>query len=186
MTSKIADHEAEMLDRLPQQDKGKANTAKLYGAIAPQFQDLEDALFDLLTLRTVETATGNALDVLGRIVGQPRDGLSDDDYRRFVRARIATNKSRGRSKDIYTVARLVINDDTVVLRIIPSPPACFILNLTGPITDNVAGILLAFEKQAKAAGVRIILQYSTESTADLFTWDTGPGWDVGIFGRAID
>ena len=45
-----------------------------------QVQEIEDAIYHVLTLRWVETATGAQLDVLAHFVGVERLGLLDDLY----------------------------------------------------------------------------------------------------------
>jgi hypothetical protein len=67
----------------------------LINSVASMCQEIEDYASDLLTKRTIDTASGNALDVIGEIVGQVRGGLSDDDYRSAIRFRIKLNTSCG-------------------------------------------------------------------------------------------
>src|SRR5262249_42034837 len=64
------------LDRLCQYAKDKPNIAALLSALVAPAQDVEDAFQDLLTKRGIETGEGVQLDVVGKIVGQKRNGLS--------------------------------------------------------------------------------------------------------------
>lgn len=46
--------------------------------------------------------------MIGRVVGQDRLGLSDDDYRSYVRARVAAHRSTGTFEDLIKVVSLVM------------------------------------------------------------------------------
>ena len=93
------------------------NITKLLTALVTPHQPLEDAWQQLRLLRSVDTAVGVQLDMIGEIVGQERGGMVDDDYRRFVRARIAANISDGRVFDLIKVATLVVNDDDTTIQL---------------------------------------------------------------------
>ena len=101
------DHSGKMLARLAEEFRKPRISAILTGEAA-QYQAIEDAFWQLLVERGVDTAVGNALDVLGRIVGEPRQGALDADYRLRVRARIRVNRSDGTIEDIIEVVRLLI------------------------------------------------------------------------------
>lgn len=64
-------------------------------ALGEGAQQQEDDTFDLLTSTIIETATGDALDQWGELVGEQRLGLSDAEYRQFVLARMLVNRSAG-------------------------------------------------------------------------------------------
>jgi hypothetical protein len=67
----------------------------LIDSVVDLCQEVEDVASDLYTKRTIDTATGDTLDIIGEIVGQLRGGLSDDDYRSAIRFRIQLNVSCG-------------------------------------------------------------------------------------------
>ncbi len=159
----------------------------LIESLAGPAEDLETTLYDLLTLRGVETAIGAQLDVLGAIVGQAREGLSDDDFRRYIRARIAANKSEGTVPDLLLVVRQVLGDaeaDPVVHQ--QYPAAVVVRVLDRAIPTATAEIMAKFLRAAAAAGVRVILESTSEEPSTLFRWDTGPGWDSGVLADAMD
>lgn len=182
------DHVTEALARLREQFKAKTNWVALTAALVQPTQDVENALFQLLTDRGVDDAEGDQLDAIGVLVGEARAGRSDDDYRRFIRARIATNRSNGTAEQIINIARLVLGDLDVSIRVENQGTAAYVMRILGPeMTVDVAGILVAFLRSATAAGVRAILEYTDGiDTDDLFTFDTGPGFDTGIFFDATE
>ena len=100
----ITTHVTDALARQPDDAFGLPNNTLVITAAVTQVQELETALHDLYTDRRLGTAVGEQLDLLGRIVLEPRNGNSDADYERFIRARIATNNSEGRYDDLNRVA----------------------------------------------------------------------------------
>lgn len=100
-------HEAEALDNLIEQFKSghgnQSNLEKLIVTYITQIQELENAWFELIDERTLDTSVGAQLDGIGRIVGEDRLGRNDDDYRQAIRGRIRLNLSRGTAEDIYAI-----------------------------------------------------------------------------------
>lgn len=155
------------------------------GALAGECQPTEDGLTQLLLDRRISTAAGVQLDVLGKIVGQARGGLSDDDYRRFIRARISANKSSGTVEDILRVAVGVLGDDDAALEIRTLPPASFRLRVNEiEVSDDIGTILLGFLRDTAAAGVGAVLQYTPADPSDALLCDlsTAPGTGLGDVG----
>lgn len=155
------------LDRLTQQFRDKANIVAFVTALATPAQALEDALQQLLTQRTIYTATGATLDALGKLVGQARNGLVDADYRRYIAARVRANSSDGLPDQLLAICRLVVNDDMVAYTYRNVGVAAYeIIANSGPtggvISDAVAAIVTAFIGSASAAGVRGVFRYDTD------------------------
>lgn len=187
MTARI-DHVASALARLPQQFRDKPKVVSLVTALARSKQSLEDALIDLLLLRYIDTATGPQLDVIGRIVGQPRLQLSDDDYRRYIRARVQTNRSTGTGKRIIRISKLILNDSTlrVVLRNYGTA-GYHAKILDGTVDGDLADILLSFLTDGTVGGVRVVLETLPAGPDDSFRLGGGPpglGFGLGRFARA--
>ncbi len=165
------------------------NISKLLTALLTPVQDVENALQQLLTERSVDVAVGEQLDVLGRLVGQLRGGYEDDLFRRLIRARISVNRSKGTISDVLTVSELVIDDDTATREVDNQGMACVVLRILGaPLEDDIADILIKMLRDTVSAGVRIILEYSpVADPSTWFQWDTpDQGWDDGFFLNAID
>lgn len=154
---------------------------KLIANLATPFQSIETALQQLLTERSIDTAIGAQLDVIGRLVGQPRNGLDDETYRRYCRARIATNKSNGTIENLITVTELIVYDDDGYYEIDNQGVAAVVVRVQNlSITEELADVLIAFLKDTVSAGVRVILEYFETTPGNTFKWDTpGRGWDSG-------
>lgn len=156
------------------------NIEKLLACVIAPDQDIENALQQLKAYRFVDTAEGAQLDIIGRIVGQEREGLGDDDYRRYIRARIAANNSDGTTEDLITVGFLVVYSENATFTVTQEGPATARFRVGGlAVTADLATILFKFIGAAKSAGVRIVLEWSSSAPGDTFTLDAGPGLDVG-------
>ena len=159
---------------------------KLISILMRPFQRLENTAIQLLTLRYVDTATGYQLDVLGRVVGQARGGLVDDIYRRYIRARIATNRSTGRREELIRICRLILGDPAARVVVERQTIATVFIRI-----DNVAlsaaieTALIRFMEQAVAAGVRVLVQTAPAIPTAMFKFTggglpTGPGFDSSV------
>lgn len=182
MATKIDNHVEQALSRLRQQFKDKPNIETWISILVAPMQRLEDALYQLLTERGIDDAVGAQLDRLGKIVGQPRDGRTDETYRRFIRARISVNTSNGTIEDVLTVTRLVLDDDDITLTLGNSGPACLLFQLEDSAVPVDTALLLAvyFLRRTVAAGVRIVTESGATNPDDWARW--GDDWnDSGKF-----
>jgi len=177
---RISDHEGAALARRPEYLKEKPNFEALLTAIVAPMQGIENAAFAVLTERTIDLAAGTQLDVIGVIVGRVRAGLTDDLYRRHLRAQIATNNSEGTLPEILNIARLIINDDAVSLIVVPYVPAAFALIVGGAaVSAEVAAVVADFIASARSAGVRVDVEYATVTPDAAFSFANGPGLGFG-------
>lgn len=87
-------------------------TQVILTALLNRVQELEDASWALLTNMSVLLATGDLLDKLGKLVGEPRLGRSDADYRVAIKLQIRTLRSRGRATDIIDVSTIAAINST--------------------------------------------------------------------------
>lgn len=148
-----------------------SNWQKLLTVLIDPLQDAENTLQQLLTARYLATATGIHLDAVGALVGQARGGVIDDDlYRRYIGARVATNRSRGLVEDLIKIARLIIADADATVVVGSPGNASIDVAITGAaVTEEVAAILVAFLKEAVAAGVRVVAEWHEVEPDDAFT-----------------
>lgn len=185
MTAKITNHVERALARRIQKLKGKPSFTAFLTSLVQQAQPLEDAIYQLLVERQIDTAIEVQLNAIGSLVGQPRNGLPDDDYRRLVRARISVNRSNGRVSDVLTVAKLVIDDIDALLKITQEFPASVCLEVQDVITpSSTADLLIPFLRDTVAAGVRIILKTSADVAAEMFTFAKATFLDGAVIATA--
>lgn len=112
----ITDHADRMVDLLLQQFKSKPNVEALLRAWSITIQAVEDMLYDLFTKRSVDTAAGTQLDILGAIVGETRNARTDEPYRVAIKTRVLRNVSSGTPDSILFAFDLLTeaNDQTFI------------------------------------------------------------------------
>ena len=185
--ARVEDHCADGLALLLQQFKDKPRLAAVLCALLTPIQELEDAAWQLLTERDLDSAVGVQLDVLGRLVDEPRDGRADDQYRPFIRARILINRSNGLPEEVLTIVRVALGA-SIEVHLREHFPAAFTVEVVGAIPLTPASLLRLLQ-QAKAGGVRVLLEYSLIPDDETFAFATGatPEIDPGRgFGSTLD
>ncbi len=161
MIDEELDHFGEAKELSPEQLKGKTNWELLIEMFSDQFQELETATHDLVT-RSVDTSTGDALEVFGKIVTQPKQGYSDDEYRRRIRARIAVNKSKGTWEELVNILRLIVNDTDVQIVGELQGRMTVSYRMEGALTTTTTYLsAVEFLVAAVNAGERVILESNT-------------------------
>lgn len=78
----------------------------LLEGIGDVFQCLDNEMLDLITSTTLATSTGIALDRFGQMIGVPRRGLSDDNFRRYLLWRAVAKKSAGGRYALLQIQKL--------------------------------------------------------------------------------
>jgi hypothetical protein len=105
--TRIPSHYEAAITRLASQFKTKPRIQALVEDFIRPLDLLEDEIFRVLNFRWIDTATGQQLDGLGRIVGETRKGRNDQRYRLALRIRIAINVSKGTPEEVISIFSLV-------------------------------------------------------------------------------
>lgn len=176
--------------------ENETNISKLLRCWLSGMNGLEYAEQQLFTERFVDTAVGAQLDIIGKIVGQKRNGLVDDIYRRYIRARVSANRSRGTKPDILKVVDLVVYDDDATYVINNELLAEYQLTVQDVVIDDAAWIdaIIRFIRGssggASASAVRPVLETWPQEPEDSFVFGgTGSTGDDAIgegFGNTLD
>lgn len=106
MLTPITDHE----ERAKEHVAGPFQAQGLYLLLQPiseEIQAVEDALWAIYNARFLADAEGDALDVLGAALEEPRTGDDDDNYRIRLALKIRANVSKGQSDDIADLLQIV-------------------------------------------------------------------------------
>lgn len=170
----------------------KPKIKALLGSWLSEVQALEDALWILYVETFLGVAEGDALDQLGRIVGQARAGRVDDVYRLWIRARILILRSSGRAEQLIAAARLVLTTITRVVWEEGLGPAQFLMHIEGAITGTEGNEFAKLLRIARAGGVRSELHWYTTPTPFRFAPGDSPvqpspnGFDNGHFSAIGD
>ena len=185
--SYIPDHPDRAVRRLLFQDRSAPRIRALARALGEGFQLQEDQSMDLLQGRLLSLSTGIQLDRWGGIVGEPRGLLGDDDYRRFIEARILVNTCKGTSDELIAIWKLVMDSERVRL-VMPGAPAFFSLEAIRPnfLGEGLRRRVRRIMADAKPAGIAMEL---VEALPGPFGFDNTflpvSGFSVGTLARTV-
>jgi hypothetical protein len=148
-------------NRLLQQykDTSASGVKEVVGECSNEVQVCTDALGTFAPGFDVSTAIGVQLDLLGRIVGEPRNGRTDDQYRIWIQAKIRVNRSSGTIEDLIDIFSILTGDQAIVT-VVEYYPAKITVKLNG-VDIPYPSDLNAMLKLARKAGVGSNLEYST-------------------------
>lgn len=105
--AEIAELCAQSQNLLIKQYEDSEKLRALVCALIDPIQALETATLAVYNqVLNIDAAEGVHLDLLGRIVREARNGLSDYVYRRAIKTRILINRSQGRARDFIAIARM--------------------------------------------------------------------------------
>jgi len=110
----IENHTDIALSRLTYQYVDSVNLKALVELWSDRTQILEDALQTLLKDRWISEAEGVQLDELGAMVGEPRLGRLDNEYRPAIRLKIQINLSGGQPETLINFIRLAFGAEIIV------------------------------------------------------------------------
>ena len=188
MTTYIVDHAKRALALLGSKVRSVEYVEEIVRALANEVQVLEDAIYDVAISRSVEGAYGAQLDLLGNLVGEPREGLTDILYRRFIAGAIQVRRSTGTGPQIIELVRTLTGSTDV--RLINGGGAGYIVEYAVPVT--IGGSLRNRVKdritRATAAGVGVQLVEVVAPSrldGDGFILDIAPGFDGPGMGDAF-
>lgn len=190
MISHVTDHAEKGVARLIERYR-KPLVSALLASWLGEVQEAEDALWQLLE-RTVTDAEGNALDVLGRIVGQPREGRVDDVYRVWVAARILVSQSSGKPEQLISIAKKLAGG--AVIRLEEYYPASFLVRIQTAIDETTGNQIATLLQRAKGGGIAMHTTWSAEANGLAFRFAPGStvvsgsqrGFEAGAFAAVSD
>lgn len=152
---------------------------KILKAWTSTLQPIEDTAQAMILQKNVDDAEGAQLDALGKLVGQDRGGLADVDYRRYIKAKITTNRSDGVTEDLIKITTLIINDPALLLVVQNAGTATVQVFVGGvTVTLTLANILFLFLAKAKSGGVRLEMMFNSSPPADWFYLDDFGGAEM--------
>jgi hypothetical protein len=136
-------------------------------------QDVEEAAFDVLASRILaNNPEGHQLDLLGKIVNEPRAGRTDEEYLVAVKVRIRTNRSQGRTLDIIEVSNLA--SDNAAFQYREDRPHYFSVVIEETSTA-IAKTLIRALGRAKAASYGGVLYFNHWPESEALTFDSTAG-----------
>jgi hypothetical protein len=147
------------LAKLPSQFVDGPNWNKLVKLFADEIQAAENAIADLILLRSLEEARGVNLDQYGILVGEYRDSstsLADRDYKSLIRCRILANYSNGELDLLLKI--LSRASGGVNVRIYEYYPASISMHyhVSEPLSEGWRARITDIMNDARSVGVSII------------------------------
>jgi len=103
------DHRTQAVNRLLAQFKDSPRLRALVATVGQMAQIAEDEWWNVYQGRLLDMAEGDALDKLGELVGEARWSLTDDEYRRIIRARVLANVCDDSIDEILEVWALLLS-----------------------------------------------------------------------------
>lgn len=97
-------------------DLKKEDFEKILRVLLKQVQDIEDANFQILNERSIFTAIGAQLDVIGILLVVPREGLEDEPYRKKLLLKVATNSADGTPNSMIDIIKTYSEGSSVEIR----------------------------------------------------------------------
>lgn len=121
-------------NRLCEQFKSRETIRKVLEYVSEGAGALQAELFNLKTLRSLATASGQQLDIVGAQINVERAGLADTSYRRKIYLATLLGASEGTREDIIQITKLETDGD--VLRYWDVYPAAFQIFSDGTLSSE--------------------------------------------------
>lgn len=113
------DHTELALDRLISQYKNSPNLKAYISIFTDQLQELEDAGFDLLNFRDLDSAYGAQVDLLARVVNAERDtaGYTVDDATliQLIKLKVLRNYTKCDTNDIIYIHSFIYETTNIII-----------------------------------------------------------------------
>lgn len=144
----------------------KENYIKLLTLFLEEVQQLEDQNHLIARQKNLDAAEGVWLDYIGAIVGLPRAGRSDEDYRFAIRTKIGINTSDGTPNVIIDLIKQ--HTSATDVKLIDYYPAGFITTNNGTSGENSS--LFELLEGVKPAGVSAEIIWNEGGTRFVPAW----------------
>lgn len=109
------EHVTQSLERPASVLRSDEDFKKLLEIFIKEANEIEKAFLELTKQKDISTVTGIWLDYIGKILGLPRKGLTDEDYRKSLSVKIGINNSDGTPDSISEIFHLTTSADQVRL-----------------------------------------------------------------------
>lgn len=148
----------------------EAESLKVFlSAFLKQLEEVEESLLKLANQKDLTTVTGVWLDYIGYIVGQPRAGQDDEEYRQSLQLKISVNKSDGTHPAVSDIVKTYTESDRVRI-------AEGILSFGQIIFDgdtNADKTLWELVQDIKPVTTNVVLVQDTENKSFFPAWEDG-------------
>ena len=130
----------------------KSNTEKLSGVLANRFQQLEQQFIDVMLGTQFDNCVGAQLDQKGLLYGVRRDGLSDQEYKNLLLARVLSNASETEIESVIQIMALLVGVDAVRIYNLPPLGVLFWYLTDNPTSQNARNRIRPWIESVVSAG----------------------------------
>lgn len=130
-----------------------------------QVQALESAFYDVLSI-TFANAGEDQLDQIGELLGRPRAGLADDNYRLLLQGTALAIASSGTGPELHAIADLLLKEVKFTLT---EPQHATVKIEPDAAVALGASLLVEVLARAKTGGVRLLVVDPRGSSSSHFT-----------------
>jgi len=169
MTIEKLDHIDQGINRLTSVFSESEKLKIFLTAFLRQMEEVEESLIQLSKQKDLDTVTGVWLDYIGYIVGQPRAGQDDEEYRQSLQLKIAINKSDGTPPVVHDIVKTYTESDRVRI-------AEGILSFGQIIFDgekNADKTLWGIVQDIKPVTTNVVIVQDTENKSFFPAWEEG-------------
>jgi len=165
------DHCATTVDKLLQQFKKQVNWDKLICVFAAEADVLDQQMANVAAFRSLSTALGKQLDLIGEMLDLERGGFDDDNYRAQLKAVAYAKSSHSSINDIIKLAQLLDNGfDPGAISVDEEGIAAVRVSMSVPGDFDIGFRFSKIIKLGKAAGVRLVFLF-VDLGETLFSWE---------------
>lgn len=179
------DHRFDTLARLAQYLRGKNKVEALLLVAADAIDAADVAIAALGPQKSLDTATGAFLDLIGRIIGRRRAGATDDVYRQYLRAQVKADRSSGTIAEILEILGLVLAGTGAKIHLTEYQPAAIVVRVEqqslGVSPEANLSIVTSLLRAIRAAGIGCVLEYEPtgQTEAETFGFFDSDGLGFG-------
>lgn len=168
----ITDHVQRAARKLISQYRDKPRIKAMLRSLITGQQTLEDAVYEYITVHTIDDAPDHLLQAFGEIVGVQKLREGGFDYRDQVRTKIIVNRQSGEPDSLIRIAATLVGGDFEdILLTEHSDTSATLRLLTDPLpTEEHVRQMNFFLQLAKPGGVKLTLRYSMVAANNTFTF----------------
>lgn len=153
-------------------------------AVGAVFQSIEDLAFYAIVDRHLLAATGAALEKWGDLVGEQRLGLTGDEYRRVIRAKIMAYRSNGEVDSLVRIYQVLMGTAEVHARPLTKHMTLQAVRNT-PLSDVMAQRVPRVMAAARSAGESLTLIEAMQQSLGFTGNPDALGLDAGVLARTL-
>lgn len=163
-----------MVELLIDQYRSDSSLRGYIAAQLQQSQEIEEASQEVAKSRDIDQAVGVSLDVIGILVGQQRNGQTDDVYRVFLKARILVNVGNGRGEEILDLLTQTVPDGGSFSFYEMYPAGLFVrlYETDSALASAISGLVC----KIKAAGIGCTVSLTPDLAGGFFYGANSPGF----------